>query len=49
MISVISVTSAFSYVTSVSHYQSRSLIFIQGLIPRNSRELAKAVPIVGRF
>ena len=33
------------YVTSVSHYQSRSLMYIQGLIPRKSTELAEAAPI----
>ena len=32
-------------VTSASRYQSRSLMYIQGLIPRNSTELAEAVPI----
>ena len=31
--------------TSASSYQSRSSMHIQGLIPRNSTELAEAVPI----
>ena len=42
---MVSVTSASRYVTSVSHYQSRCLMYIQGLIPRNFTELAEAVPI----
>ena len=33
-------------VTSTSRYQSRSSMYIRGLIPRNSTELAEAVPIV---
>ena len=32
-------------VTSASRYQSRSSMYIRGLIPRNSTELAEAVPI----
>ena len=43
------VTSASRYVTSASHYhpryQSRSSMYIRGLIPRNFAELAEAVPI----
>ena len=44
-----SVTSASRYVTSASsyhpRYQSRSLMYIRGLIPRNFAELAESVPI----
>ena len=44
-----SVTSASRYITSASRYhqryQSRSSMYIRGLIPRNSTELAEAVPI----
>ena len=33
-------------VTSASHYQSRSsMMYIRGLIPGNSTELADAIPI----
>ena len=39
-------TSASRYVTSASRYQSRSSMYIQGLIPWSSTELAEAVPIV---
>ena len=39
------VTSASRYVTSASHYQSRTTMYIRGLISRTSRELAEAVPI----
>ena len=42
---MISVTSASRYVTSASHYESRSLMYIRGLIQGNSTELAEAVPI----
>ena len=38
-------TSASLYVTSASRYQSRSSMYIRGLIPRKSMELAEAVPI----
>ena len=31
--------------TAASGYQFRSLVYIRGLIPRNSSELAEAVPI----
>ena len=45
-----SVTSASRYLTSASRYrpryQSRSSMHIHGLIPRNSAELAEAVPIL---
>ena len=48
-VSMVSVTSAFRYVTSASHYhprcQSRSSMYIRGLIPRNFAVLAEAVPI----
>ena len=44
-----SVTSASRYITSASRYhpryQSRSSMYIRGPIPRNSAELAEAVPI----
>ena len=46
---MVSVTSAAGYITSAScyhtRYQSRPLIYIRGLIPRNSSEFAEAVPI----
>ena len=42
-------TSASRYITSASpyhpRYESRSSMYIRGLIPRNSVELAEAVPI----
>ena len=40
-----SVMSASRYVMSTSHYQNRFSMYIRGLIPRNSTEVAKAVPI----
>ena len=47
---MVSVTSASRYITSVSRYypryQSRSSMYIRGLIPRNVKELAEAVPII---
>ena len=47
-----SVTSASRYITSASRYhpryQSRSSMYIRGLIPWNFAELAEAVPIVGQ-
>ena len=47
---MVSVTSASRYITSASryypHYQSRSSMYIRGLIPRNFAELAEAVPFV---
>ena len=46
---MVSVTSASRYITSASRYhpryQSRSSMYIRGLIPRNFAELAEAVPI----
>ena len=46
---MVSVTSIACYITSAScyhlRYQSRSLMYIRGLIPRNFAELAEAVPI----
>ena len=42
---MISLTSVSRYVTSASRYQRRSLMYIWGLISRNSTELAEAVPI----
>ena len=48
-INMVSVTSATSNLTSAlrchPRYQSRSLMYIRGLIPRNFSELAEAVPI----
>ena len=43
-VGMVYVTSASCYVTSVLRYQSRSSMFIRGLIPMNSTELAEAVP-----
>ena len=43
---MVGVTSASRYVTSASRYQSRSSKYIQGVIPRNSTKLSKAVPMV---
>ena len=47
---MVSVTSASHYITSASRYhsryQSRSTMYIRGLIPRNFAESAEAVPIV---
>ena len=49
-VNMVSVTSVSRYITSVSRYhlryQSRSSMYICGLIPRNLAELAEAVPIV---
>ena len=46
---VVSVKLASRHITSTSRYlpryQSRSLMYIRGLIPRNFAELAEAVPI----
>ena len=46
---MVSVTSASRYIKPVSHYhpryQSRSSMYIRGLIPRIFAELAEAVPI----
>ena len=46
---MVSVTSVSRYITSTSRYhpryQSRSSMFIRGLIPRNFAEFAEAVPI----
>ena len=44
-VSMVSLISVSPYVTSASHYQSRSSVYIRGLIPQNSRELAEEVPI----
>ena len=48
---MVSVTSASRFITSVPHqhprYQSRSSMYIRGLIPRNFAELAESVPIEG--
>ena len=38
---------ASCYITSASRFQSRSSMYIRGLIPRNFAELTEAVPIVG--
>ena len=40
-----SLTSASHYVTSASRYQSRSSMYIRGLIPLNSTELTEIFPI----
>ena len=42
---MVSVTQASRFVKSASRYQSTSSMYIRGLIPRNSTELAEAVPI----
>ena len=46
---MVSVTSASGNITSASRYhprfQSRTSLYIRGLIPRNFAELAEAVPI----
>ena len=48
-VNMVSVTSASRYITSASRYhlryQSKSSMYIHGLIPRNFAELAEAVPI----
>ena len=48
-VNMVSVTSASRYITTGSRYhqpyQSGSLMYIRGLIPRNFEELAEAVPI----
>ena len=48
-VNMVSVTSASRYITSASRYhpryQSRSLMYIRGLIPQNFAELAEAAPI----
>ena len=49
LVNMVSVTPALLYITSASRYhpryQSRSSMYIRGLIPRNFAELAEAVPI----
>ena len=46
---MVSVTSASHYITAEScyspRYQSKSSMYMRDLIPRNSSELAEAVPI----
>ena len=44
-VGIVSVTPASRYVTSASRYQSRSSMYIRGLIPRNSTEKDEAVSI----
>ena len=48
-VNIVHVTSALRYKTLASRYhpryQSRSSMYIRGLIPRNFAELAEAVPI----
>ena len=48
-VNMVSVTSASRYITSASRYhplyQSRSSMYIRGLIPRNFTELTETVPI----
>ena len=43
---MVSVMSASRFVTSASRLQSRSSMYIRGLIPPNSTESADAVPII---
>ena len=45
-VGMVAVTSASRYVTLPSQYQSRSSMYLRGLIPRNPTKLAEAVPIV---
>ena len=51
-VKMVSVTLASRYITSASRYhpryQSRSSMYIRGLIPRNFAELTEAVPIAER-
>ena len=47
-VGMVSVMSASRYVTSASHYQSRSSMYIQGLITQNSTELDEAV-LIGKI
>ena len=42
-VDMLSVTSVSRYETSALRFQTRSLMYIRGLIPRNSTELAKSV------
>ena len=42
---MVAVTSASSFVAGASRYQSRSSMYIRGLIQRNSTEAAEIVPI----
>ena len=46
---MVSVTSASLYITSASlkhlHYQSRSSMYIRGLIPQNFAEYAEAIQV----
>ena len=44
---MVSVKSASCYIMSASCYQSRSLMYIHGLIPQNFTEVAEAVLIDG--
>ena len=50
---MVSVTSASRYIMSAPRYhpryQSRSSMYIRGLIPVNFAELAEAVPIAGNI
>ena len=52
-VNMVSVTSVSCYITSASRYhpgyQSRSLMYIRGLIPWNIAELAEAVSIAAMF
>ena len=48
-VSMVSATSASRYITSATRYhpryQSKSSMYIRGMIPRNFAELAEAAPI----
>ena len=48
-VSMVSVTPALRYVMSVSRYQSRSSMYIRGLIPWNSTEFTEAVQIANKI
>ena len=52
-VNMVSATSVSRYITPASRYhpryQSRSSMYIRGLIPQNLAELAKAVPIEKRL
>ena len=47
-VDMLSVTSVLRYETSALRFQTRSLMYIRGLIPRNSTELAESVLIGNR-
>ena len=45
IVRMVAVTSASRYITSAPRYQSRSSMYIQGMIPRKFTEFAEAVSI----